>query len=147
MSSPIRFTYDASADAVAIQFGPAPKGVRPLTRSLSPQIRADFHGETLLAFEILDASTVLPAAALETMRAPVELLTLQEASRESKREPRTLRSAIAAGRIVGAVKRGRDWIVPKHALWNYLESLAPAGRPTNNKRAPLRKRRAQPSDA
>lgn len=142
MSKRPMLSYDAAADAVAIQFASAPKGKAPTTRELAPHIRADFLGTQLLGLEILEASTMLSAEALKGLTPPVELLTITEAAKESKRAPTTIRSAIAAGRLT-ATKKGRDWVVARHDLWNYLEDLAPAGRPTNNKRAPLRKRRAQ----
>lgn len=136
-TSPI--TYDRSADAIAITLNPAARG-RPVTHELSPHIRADYIGTQLVSLEILDASAILPAAALEQLGTARVMLSIAAAAREAKREPRTIRAAAAAGRIDGAVKEGRDWFVPRAGLWNYLEQLGPAGRPPKAKRAPHRKR-------
>lgn len=137
-------TYDAAVDAVAIQFAPAPRETYPQTKQLTPQIRADFAGTVLFAFEILGASRLLPAEALRAMDTAVAELTLREAAKEAKREPTTLRSAIHAGKLA-ATKRGRDWFIARGALWTYLEALSPAGRPPRNTRAPHRKR-VRPTD-
>lgn len=134
-------TYDATVDAVAVTLAPAPKGSRPVTRELAPGIRADFAGAQLLGLEILDASAMWSARVLATFVPPVTWLTMDEAMAKSKRERSTLKAAIATGRMPGARKVGRDWLIPEHELWNYLESLAPQGRPPKHRRAPARKRR------
>lgn len=139
MSRSTRITYDRAADAVAIIFAPRPDG-RPLTKDLGHGVSADFIGKQLVGFEILGASALIPPAALETIGAAGEELSLKQAAKEAKRQPQTLRKAIERGAIIGAEKRGRDWVMTRAALFNYLESLAPAGRPTKNKRAPHRKR-------
>lgn len=135
MSKYPTLSYDAAADAVAIQFAAAPKGQAPITRELAPHIRADYLGAQLLGLEILEASAMLSAEALAGLTPPVELLTIREAAKASKREPTTLRSAIAAKRLI-ATKKGRDWQIARHDLLSYLDGLAPAGRPTKNRRAP-----------
>jgi hypothetical protein len=145
MSKRPMISYDAPADAVAIRFASAPKGKAPTTRELAPNIRADFLGARLLGLEILEASSMLSTEALAGLTPPVELLTIREAAKASKREPTTLRSAIAAKRLL-ATKKGRDWQIARHDLLTYLEGLAPAGRPTNNERAPMRERRAPSTD-
>jgi hypothetical protein len=57
-----------------------------------------------------------------------EWLTLAEAGREAGLSPETLKKQLHAGRLAGA-KRGRDWQVTRHALWNYLEQRDTRGRP------------------
>ncbi|MBX3173257.1 MAG: DUF2283 domain-containing protein [Gemmatimonadaceae bacterium] len=123
-----RMSYDPAVDAAAIVFVAKPHG-RPVTRELAPHIRADYVGEQLVAFEILDASAILPLQVLQAMGPAGAMLTILEAAAETRREPQTIRKAIAAGKIVGAEKDGRDWRVPRHALLNYIEQLKPAGRP------------------
>lgn len=135
-----QMTYDPTADAVAIVLAPSVKGAR-VTRAAPAALRADFVGDQLVGLELLGASALLPTAALAALRPPIEELTMAEAVRESHRQPRTLRSAIAAGKLE-ATKRGRDWFIPRHALWNYLESLSLAGRPPANPR-PRRERTAR----
>jgi hypothetical protein len=135
--------YDAAADALAISFHPRPKGT-PTTRELEVRpgelIHADFIGEQLVGFEILDATRLIPAAALKTISAAGELLSVKDAAAISKRAPRTLRIAAERGRIPGAVKEGRDWLIPASGLWAYIDDLSPRGRPPASKRAPNRRR-------
>lgn len=136
-------TYDAIADAVAVRFAHAPQGAQPITRVLDPahpQIRGDFLGSQLLGLEILGASALLSREALAGLAHAGTWLTLEEAARQAKRQPRTLRAAIAAGKMPRAEKRGRDWLVPEAELWSYLEALGPAGRPPKSRNAPRRKR-------
>jgi hypothetical protein len=140
MSDRTTMTYSPTADAFALSFNPAPRGKR-LTRELLPGFRVDFVGDVVVGIEILDASALLPAAALATIGTPpVVMLSLAEAGREFKRHPRTLRHAAERGKIDGAVKDGRDWRVPRLGVLNYIANLPPAGRPPKNRRAPNRRR-------
>lgn len=123
-----RMTYDPAVDAAAIVFVAKPDGT-PITRELAPHVRADYVGDQLVAFEILDASAIIPLQVLQAMGPAGDMLTLEEAAQETGRQAQTIRKAIAAGKIDGAEKKGRDWRVPRHALANYLEELSPAGRP------------------
>ena len=131
--------YDATADALAITFGGSARG-RPITRQIAPGIHADYVGTQLVAIEILDASTRMNPKVLAKVAPATEWLTIAEAVAESRRQPTTLRNAIAAGKLE-AKKHGRDWMVARTALWNYLEALGPAGRKPTDRRAPHRVRR------
>lgn len=135
--------YDAAADALAISFHPRPKGT-PITRELEvadgQTIHADFIGDRLVGFEILDATRLISQKALETISAAGELLSMKEAALLSKRAPRTLQIACERGRIPGAVKHGRDWLIPASGLWSYIDDLSPRGRPPASSAAPNRRR-------
>ena len=131
--------YDAIADALAITFGGSTGG-RPITRRIAPGIQADYVGTQLVAIEILDASTRMDPQVLAKVTSATEWLTIAEAVVESRRQPTTLRNAIAGGKLE-AKKHGRDWMVARSALWNYLEALGPAGRKPTDRRAPRRERR------
>lgn len=132
----IRVTYDPEADALAVELRRAIG--RPTTKELSPDHHADFDTRgRLVALEILRASRHYGQAALEHLPSPVEWLTLAEASRESGLAADTLRVQINKGRL-RAVKRGRDWLVAVHELWNYLESRAPQGRRSPRERVRAR---------
>lgn len=137
-------SYDATADALAIDFARPPKGEHPVTRVLDParpQVRGDFSASgQLLSIEILDATTLIPRKALDLIKPPVVMLTMAEAVKLSGRQPTTLKIMLARGRIPGAEKKGRDWQIPAAGLLNYLETLPPTGKPTTNKKAPRRRR-------
>jgi hypothetical protein len=132
-------TYSRDADALAIALAPGMPGHR-VTRELTPQIHADFIGDQLVAFEIHGASELIPKTYLAAMKPPVDEVSLEEAAREIKRSVNTLRILLREQRITGGRKVGRSWVVPRAALWEYLDSLAPTGRPTADRRAPRRKR-------
>lgn len=129
----MRMTYSLTADALAIRLG---KGKGPIsTVELGGGVNVDYDGdERPVAIEILGASRYYPRAELEQLAQPVHLLTLAEAAAESKLAASTLKNQILAGRLP-ATKRGRDWVVARHDLWNYLESRAPQGRPGRSARA------------
>jgi len=129
----MRMTYSAEADALAVDLASGAKGVG--TRELGPGIYADFDAKgRLVGIEVLDASLHYPRAELEALANPVEYLTLAEAAKESKLSPVTLKAQIRNGRLP-AIKRGRDWLVAGHDLWNYLETRAPQGRPAEKRAA------------
>jgi hypothetical protein len=132
-------TYARDVDALAIALAPGMPGHR-VTRELTPQIRADYIGAQLVAFEILGASELIPDRYLALMKPPVDEVPLEEAAREIKRSVNTLRILLREGRIKDGRKVGRSWVVPRGRLWEYLDSLAATGRPTTNPRAPRRKR-------
>jgi uncharacterized protein YuzE len=134
----VRMTYDPEADAMGVRFR-ASQSIR--TKQLAPDHFADFDRRgRLVGLEVLHASRQYPRADLERLASPVELLTLPEAAKESGLSPTTLRGQIRAGRLPG-VKRGRDWLVAGHELWNYLESRSPRGRP-GARGKPTHRRRA-----
>lgn len=137
--------YDKAADALAISFHPRPAGT-PVTRVIavtdSESIHADFIGDQLVGFEILDATRLIPAKALASITAAGELLSVKKAAALTKRQPRTLQIACENGRIEGAVKDGRDWLIPASSLWKYIDELSPRGRPPKAKGAPRRRRSA-----
>ncbi|MEX2181656.1 MAG: DUF2283 domain-containing protein [Gemmatimonadaceae bacterium] len=130
--------YDPQADALAIRFTRA-KDARPVTRVLAGNIRGDYVGEQLVAIEILAASQLIDPRSLATIAPAGTWLTIEEAVKVSKRQPTTLRNAIAHSRLK-AEKRGRDWMVLESELLNYLESLSPAGRKPANRSASHRNR-------
>ncbi len=132
--------YDPTMDALSITFGRSARG-RPITSEIAPGIHADYIGAQLIAIEVLDASMHVSPKVLANIEPPTEWLTIAEAVAESRRRPTTLRNAIAAGKLE-AEKRGRDWMVTRSSLWNYLEALRPAGRKPTDRRAPYRVRKA-----
>lgn len=128
----MQMTYSPTADAVAIELVPEAPSAR--TQHLGPDIAADFDARgRLVSLEILNASAHYAPAELQRLAAPVDYLTLAEAAKESGLAPATLRLQANRQRLA-AVKRGRDWLIPRHALWNYLESRGPSGRPPRSKR-------------
>lgn len=124
----MRFIYSREVDALTVEL--VPKGRTERMVKLGPTCNADVDAKgRLIAIEILDASTWYPKAALEQLEAPTpHYLTLAEAAAEAKLAPVTLRAQITNGKLVG-MKQGRDWLVARHELWNYLENRAPQGRP------------------
>lgn len=131
----MRIHYSPEADALSVELVGEARGARTIRHG--PDIRLDFDGRgCLVALEVLNASRHYPAAALRALAAPVDYLTLAQAAKEGGLSPATLRVQIHHGRLP-AVKRGRDWVVARHELWNYLENRAPSGRP------PARPRRRQ----
>lgn len=120
-------TYDAGADVLGIWF-PGPSN-QAQTRELAPGIHVDLTPDgRITSIEILDASKRYPRSSLRALDRPVDWMTLAEAARESGLTADTLRRQVLQGRLA-AQKRGRDWMVPRHELWNYLETRAPSGRP------------------
>ncbi len=131
-----RITYDPEADALTIHLAKG-RG-RVGTKELDADHNADYDSRgRLVALEVLNASRHYKRAALERLPNPVEWLTLAEAAAESGLQADTLRSLINKGRLP-AVKRGRDWLVAMHVLWNYLEGREPRGRPGGAPRKPRR---------
>jgi len=55
-----------------------------------------------------------------------ENLTLEEASTLFRVSERTLRRQLSAGQIVGAVQRGRRWLIPRASLTGLYELRQPA---------------------
>jgi uncharacterized protein YuzE len=133
-------TYSPTADAVAIELVPDAKSVRTVT--FGPDTRADFDERgRLITIELLNAGTYYSREELERLQRPVDYLTLTEAAKESGLAPATLRLQLNRGRIQG-VKRGRDWVIARHVLWNYLENREPGGRPATSAKAKRIRRRA-----
>lgn len=127
----MRMTYSPQADALAVELTPHGRSVR--TQKLAPGINVDWDKEgRLITLEILDASARYPKAELEQLGDAATWLTLAEAEEEGREEggptAKTLRGLLLKGRIPGR-KRGRDWEIAAHDLWNYLESRSAAGRP------------------
>jgi hypothetical protein len=126
--------YMASEDALSVILAPAD---RPVSREIAPGVTGDFdQSGRLVALEILDASKRYPDADFTTLPDGEEWLTLEEASAAAAEEgealaPSTMRVQLKAGRLTGR-KQGRDWLISRAALWNYLESRAPSGRPSPN---------------
>lgn len=127
----MQVTYDGQADALAVQLLPGARSVR--TQELAPGIHVDWDkAGRLMALEILNASAHYPREQLDRLEDGSEWLTLAEAEEEGRKEggptAKTLRGLLLKGRIPGR-KRGRDWEIEAHELWNYLESRSAAGRP------------------
>ncbi len=139
-------TYSSEADALAIKLAPGAISARMVR--LAPGVNADFDGAgRLIGVEVLRAGERYDRAALEHLAAPTEFLTLAEAAKESGLSPATLRVQLHKGRLTGA-KRGRDWVIATHELWNYLEGRQPRGRPpATRKGRQIRKRTAPPIKA
>lgn len=118
--------YDPAADAMLLQFTGS-RGKRIRTVEVRPGVNLDFDAANrLVALELLDASEHIPREALLQLPPAAVELTLADAAKESGHAPGTLRVLINQGRLVGR-KRGRDWIVTRAALWNYLESRSARG--------------------
>lgn len=131
----MRFTYDPEVDAIAVELAPGTKSMR--TKSIGPDVNIDFDsGGRLISLEVLNASAYYATHELAAMESPAHLLTLAEAAEESGLSAATLRKQIHNEKL-HAIKRGRDWMVAEHALWNYLETRDPRGR-----RAATEKKRA-----
>lgn len=126
----MRITYSAAADALSVDLL---EGLTARMVKLAPNVNADFDAEgRLTSIEILGASAWYPKEALDQLASPVVWLTLKEAAVEAAKQgepisPDTLRSQIAKGKLTGE-KRGADWVIATHELWNYLERRAPSGR-------------------
>jgi excisionase family DNA binding protein len=131
----MRLTYDPTVDTLAVELVHGVKSMQ--TKSMGPDINMDFDARgRLISLEVLNASGHYPADELATMETPVALLTLAEAAEESGLSAATLRKQIHNEKL-RATKRGRDWMVARHTLWNYLETRDPRGR-----RAATEKKRA-----
>ena len=120
-------TYDAEADVLGIWLPGPTREAR--THELAVGVHADLTPDgRLTAVEVLDASSRYPIDALRALEGPADWMTLTEAAGESGLNPATLRRQVLNGRLA-ARKQGRDWLVSAAALWTYLESRAPSGRP------------------
>lgn len=123
-------TYDAEGDVLGVWLPAAGGDAR--TIEVAPGVHADLSPEgRLVSVEVLDASTQYAAGSLRSLPSPDEWLTLAEAGALSRITPDALRRQVLNGRL-SARKRGRDWSVSATALWNYLESRAPSGRPPSS---------------
>jgi len=131
----MRFTYDDTVDAMAVELVPGANSAR--TRRIARDVHLDFDSRgRLISVEVLNASAHYDPQELAAMASPEHLLTLAEAGDESGLSAATLRKQIHNGKLY-AIKQGRDWMVPEHVLWNYLETRDPRGR-----RSPTEKCRA-----
>ena len=131
----MRFTYDDTVDAMAVELAPGTKSAR--TRRIARDVHLDFDSRgRLISLEVLNASAHYDPQELVAMATPEHLLTLAEAGEESGLSAATLRKQIHNGKL-HAIRQGRDWMVAEHVLWNYLETRDPRGR-----RSPTEKCRA-----
>jgi uncharacterized protein YuzE len=135
----IRVTYDPQGDVLAVGLGPLRKALGATEVSPDHYLHLDPKGR-LVSIEILRASKHYRRSLLQGFPSPVRLLTLNETAAAAGLATTTLRSQIHAGRLP-AVKRGRDWLVAEHDLWNYLDNRAPQGRRSNSKTKRSSKRR------
>lgn len=130
----MKTTYDANADALAIQFASA-KGGRVTTKEVHPGVNLDFDGEgRLLALEVLDASHHFTAAALAKMASAPAPLTLEAAEKEFGLSAETWRKLLQRERVQGR-KIGTTWTIDRAAAVNYLESRSARGRPAVKRKA------------
>jgi uncharacterized protein YuzE len=122
----MRWTWDPAVDALTIELAPRARAAR--TTEVLPGMLVDQDAQgRAIAIELLDASARYDRRALERLAAPTTLLSLGEAARAAGLDPTTLRHQIARGRLT-AIKRGRDWWVPRESLRTYLVSRGPQGR-------------------
>lgn len=128
-----RITYDPTVDAMAIELVAGARHATTLRVRPGLLVHLD-ERKRPVEIELLDASTVFSAAELAAIRSPAEWLTLREAAAASGLAPATLRLLVNKGRI-RAERRGRDWLVTRAALENYLDDRKPAGRPARDPRA------------
>jgi uncharacterized protein YuzE len=127
----MRITYSEGADAVYVELATNQASAR--TQEIVPGVLADLDAAgRVLGLEILDASRWYPRTELEALETPVEWLTLAQAAVVAAElgepiQPATLRSQVAKGKLQ-ADKRGRDLVVARHELLNYLGRRSPQGR-------------------
>jgi excisionase family DNA binding protein len=137
-------TYDPEADALAVNLRPLREAMGGVEVAPGQFVHQDPEGR-IVSIEILRASEYVGRAALEQLPDGTLWLTIGESAKESGLQEGTLRNIIRSGRLP-AVKRGRDWLVAAHELWNYQETKSPRGRKA--KRKPRRRRTAaHPSGA
>lgn len=125
----MRMTYSRSADALMIH----------LDDSKARVTGADLPGGvgfidlaadgTVLAIEILDASTRYSKAALENLSEEETVMSLADAAAIAGLTPIAMRKAVERGRLE-ARKVGRDWVVTASDLTAYLNSRRGARSPT-----------------
>lgn len=128
----MELTYDSTVDALSFELMPGASVAKTLEWASGVYIDTDARGR-VLGVEVLGASKHFEANVLTGLQAPVTQMTLAEAAVESGLSPGTLRVLLNKGRLAGQ-KRGRDWQVSLAALYTYLESRAPAGRPAKKRR-------------
>lgn len=126
MNEPMRMTYDRAVDALTVSL--APDAASQRTVRAGPHCRVDLDAEGRpVAVEILDASALYPAGALEQLEATGEELGLAAIAAEYGLDPSTLRHQIRNGKLV-ARKEGREWKIRRAAMETYLDQRAPSGR-------------------
>ena len=143
----MRFTYSPGADALYVELAAVE---RRATRQqeIVPGVIMDFDAQDrVLGLELLGASRHVPRDQLNQAEPPGTWLTLKEAATEAAAKgepisPDTLRSQAAKGKLK-TEKRGRDLVVARHELWNYLENRAPAGRRAAGSASDLARRGAK----
>jgi uncharacterized protein YuzE len=132
----MRFTYSEGADALYVELATDRPSVR--TQEIVPGVIADLdEAGRVLGLEVLNASHRYPRPELEALEKPVDWLTLAEAAGVAAElgeplKPTTLRSQVAKGKLQ-AEKRGRDLVVARHELLNYLGRRSPQGRRAGGK--------------
>ena len=117
----ITTTYDPDADALQIQFGKSSGVVR--TTVVRPGVHIEFDSSgRLVGLEVLEASHVMRADALQHLDDGTEWLSLNDAAEAAKLSASTLRGQLNKGRIAGE-KRNRDWVISRHVLETYLDEV------------------------
>lgn len=133
MLKALQMHYDPTVDALALMLRPGGQSAR--TVEVTPGVRVDFDARgRLVTLEVLDASWHADRAALEQLPTGDVFLTLAEAAGESGLAAATLRVQINRGQLPGT-KRGRDWLVSRTDLLNYLDQRDARGRPAASPRA------------
>lgn len=121
----MKFTYDAEADALYISLDEATSAN---TVQVAKGVHMDFDAERRpIGVEILFASKYYSAAALQSIAAPRDELPLSQVAKESGVSAETWKKQLQAGRVKGR-KIGRDWVVDRAEMLNYLESRDTRGR-------------------
>jgi excisionase family DNA binding protein len=129
----IKLNYSADVDAMVIGLVPDGRSVR--SQRLAPDTIVDYDASgRLISIEILNMKHHYPETDVTDLGPPIITLTIAEASKESGLARDTLVKQIKNGRLKG-IKKGRDWNVALHDLWNYLETRRPAGRPAKRRKA------------
>lgn len=142
----IRASYSPEGDVLSIDLTGVPTTGRITTRQLPGGIFLDFdRSGRFHGIEIHEASARYDLAWLSAIGEAIDWLSLREAEAEAHEEGEPisasqLRELLNDGKIAGE-KKGRDWRIARHVLWNYLETRPTAGRPARvaeTKEAPRR---------
>lgn len=121
-----RILYAPDVDVMSVEMNESATSAR--TVEVAPGLNVDYDAQgRIIAIELLDASFHVDRAELERAATPSTKLSLAEAEAESGIRATTLRVQLNAGRLKGE-KRGRDWVIELHDLYNYMESRSPRGR-------------------
>ncbi|MBM3933067.1 MAG: DUF2283 domain-containing protein [SAR202 cluster bacterium] len=116
MDKKISLWYDPDVDILEVLWDEAPGTFEPIESDERILERIDENGEAL-GFMIQEFSTLKAESWIDfhvggRPRPGLENMTVEMAAREIGVSGSRMRQLLAAGRIQGARKLGRDWIVP-----------------------------------